>query len=234
MKAALAVIAVLVILALIVGGMYAGRRNEMVRLNEASQIQLGAGGRSPATPRRPHPQPRRHRPRFRRARTNRLRRHRQSPHAIHERANSRRQNRRQQPNYSAGTESPGPVRKLSPTEIQRKFPPPARRTSRHRKSHRRRTQALQRFHPGLQHLHRPVPQQHLRRMGRLQAQQRLLPGPRSITRSSRKSNSQPRSRKRPADARKNSDEGLRSRRIRVWQNILVVISFPAGSADVSS
>src|SRR5271163_1592015 len=34
MKAALAVIAVLLILALIVGGMYAGRRNEMVRLNE--------------------------------------------------------------------------------------------------------------------------------------------------------------------------------------------------------
>src|SRR5271167_3227596 len=34
MKVALAVIAVLLILALIVGGMYAGRRNEMVRLNE--------------------------------------------------------------------------------------------------------------------------------------------------------------------------------------------------------
>ena len=34
MKAALAVIAVLLILALFVGGMYAGRRNEMVRLNE--------------------------------------------------------------------------------------------------------------------------------------------------------------------------------------------------------
>src|SRR5271163_4564215 len=34
MKAALAVIAVLLILALIVGGMYAGRRNEMVSLNE--------------------------------------------------------------------------------------------------------------------------------------------------------------------------------------------------------
>jgi LemA protein len=34
MKAALAVIAVLLILALIVGGMYAGRHNEMVRLNE--------------------------------------------------------------------------------------------------------------------------------------------------------------------------------------------------------
>jgi LemA protein len=34
MKAALAVIAILLILALIVGGMYAGRRNEMVRLNE--------------------------------------------------------------------------------------------------------------------------------------------------------------------------------------------------------
>src|ERR1700723_1483501 len=34
MKAALAVIAVLLILALIFGSMYAGRRNEMVRLNE--------------------------------------------------------------------------------------------------------------------------------------------------------------------------------------------------------
>lgn len=34
MKVALAVIAVLVIIALIFGGMYAGRRNEMVRLNE--------------------------------------------------------------------------------------------------------------------------------------------------------------------------------------------------------
>jgi len=35
MKAALGVIAVILILALLVGGMYAGRRNEMVRLNEA-------------------------------------------------------------------------------------------------------------------------------------------------------------------------------------------------------
>src|ERR1700727_1159490 len=34
MKVALGVIAVVLILALIVGGMYAGRRNEMVRLNE--------------------------------------------------------------------------------------------------------------------------------------------------------------------------------------------------------
>src|SRR5271163_4974999 len=34
MKAALAVIAVLLIIALIFGGMYVGRRNEMVRLNE--------------------------------------------------------------------------------------------------------------------------------------------------------------------------------------------------------
>src|ERR1700721_380015 len=34
MKAALAVIAVLLLLALIFGSMYAGRRNEMVRLNE--------------------------------------------------------------------------------------------------------------------------------------------------------------------------------------------------------
>jgi LemA protein len=34
MKVALGVIAVILILALIVGGMYAGRRNEMVRLNE--------------------------------------------------------------------------------------------------------------------------------------------------------------------------------------------------------
>ncbi len=34
MKAALAVIAVLVILALIVGGAYASSRNQMVRLNE--------------------------------------------------------------------------------------------------------------------------------------------------------------------------------------------------------
>jgi LemA protein len=34
MKAALGVIAVILILALLVGGMYAGRRNEMVRLNE--------------------------------------------------------------------------------------------------------------------------------------------------------------------------------------------------------
>jgi LemA protein len=34
MKAALAVVAVVLILALMVGGMYAGRRNEMVRLNE--------------------------------------------------------------------------------------------------------------------------------------------------------------------------------------------------------
>src|SRR5271167_2677074 len=34
MKVALAVIAVIVILALLVGGMYAGRRNEMVRLSE--------------------------------------------------------------------------------------------------------------------------------------------------------------------------------------------------------
>ena len=34
MKVALGVIAIILILALIVGGMYAGRRNEMVRLNE--------------------------------------------------------------------------------------------------------------------------------------------------------------------------------------------------------
>ena len=35
MKVALGVIAVVLILVLIVGGMYAGRRNEMVRLNES-------------------------------------------------------------------------------------------------------------------------------------------------------------------------------------------------------
>ena len=46
----------------------------------------------------------------------------------------------------------------------------AGRTGRHRKPHRGRTQALQRHAAGLQHLHPEISQQHLRRMGRLQAQ----------------------------------------------------------------
>ena len=43
-----------------------------------------------------------------------------------------------------------------------------------RKPHRGRTQALQRFAPGLQHLHPEIPQQHFRRMGRLQGERCVL------------------------------------------------------------
>ncbi len=51
MKAVLVIIAVLVIFALIIGGSYVSHRNQMVTLNETSQVQLGAGGRSAPAPR---------------------------------------------------------------------------------------------------------------------------------------------------------------------------------------
>ena len=62
------------------------------------------------------------------------------------------------------------VENYPPVEVERKLPALAGRTGRHREPHRGRTQALQRHAAGLQHLHPEISQQHLRRMGRLQAQ----------------------------------------------------------------
>ncbi len=54
----------------------------------------------------------------------------------------------------------------------------------HGKSHRRGAQTLQRFRSDLQHLHWPVPEQYLRKLGRLQTQRRILPGIADFARSS--------------------------------------------------
>ena len=183
MKAALAVIAVLVILALIVGGAYASSRNQMVRLNEQvksnwAQVDVVLQRRADLIPNLV-------------ATVQGFAAHEQTVFDDIAKARTQYMNAQTPADKIAASNQITPLvqkvlpaaRELSRTEIQRELPPAAGRTSRHRKSHRRRAQALQRFHSGIQHLHRPVPQQYLRRMGRLQTQQRLLPGSGSIARS---------------------------------------------------
>ena len=60
--------------------------------------------------------------------------------------------------------------KLSPAQVERKLPAIAGRTRRHRESHRRRAQALQRNSAGLQHLRPAISSQHFCRLGRIQTQ----------------------------------------------------------------
>ena len=72
----------------------------------------------------------------------------------------------------------GHRRELSPTKIQRELSAFAGRTGWHRKPHRCRTQALQRHFAGLQHLHFHIPQQSVCILGRVQTQRRLLCGQR--------------------------------------------------------
>ena len=183
MKAALAIIAVLVILALIVGGAYASSRNQMVRLNETvksnwAQVDVVLQRRADLIPNLV-------------ATVQGFAAHEQTVFDDIAKARTQYMNAQTPADKIAASNQITPlVQKIlllrenyPATEIQRELPSAAGRTSRHRKSHRRRTQALQRFHSGIQHLHRPIPQQHLRRMGRLQAQQRLLPGSRSCARS---------------------------------------------------
>ncbi len=62
------------------------------------------------------------------------------------------------------------------------FSEAAGRTRRHGKPHRRRTQAVQRHAAGLQHVHRTFSEQHLRGLGRIPAQQRILRGLGSLAR----------------------------------------------------
>ena len=73
---------VLVIIALLCGGMYVSRRNQMVTLNESVKLRLGAGGCRPPAPLGPDSESRRNGEGFCGAGTDRVRRYRQGalPH----------------------------------------------------------------------------------------------------------------------------------------------------------
>ena len=77
MSKGLIVVIVLVLLALALFGQYVSVKNTLVAKERSREIGLVAGGRGPATPRRPDPQPGRNREGLRPAGKHRVRRHRQ-------------------------------------------------------------------------------------------------------------------------------------------------------------
>ena len=158
MKVLLLVVGIPLLLVLIVGGSYVSSRNEMVRKNETvkqtwSQVDVVLQRRADLIPNlvatvKGYAQ--------------------QEQKVFGDIANARAgllnartpadENRRQWPVGRRPRQAAGHCRELPQSEIQPEFPGPPGRTGGNRKPYRRRAPAVQRGHPGLQHLHRPVPQ----------------------------------------------------------------------------